>query len=120
MHTEVSAVQSVGRFETWGAAFVYVGMAGKASRAFGIPDEVCLFGKAWSLLDDPRGWPAAYSDLMARRLLTEPKFAAQVRSLHGQTLLCWCTAKAQARGVEVKCHARILAEYVEMLEHSRR
>ena len=120
MHTTVASVQHVGPRQTWPQDHVYVGMPGKASRAFGIPDAEGIFGKAWSLLEDPRGWAVAYSDVTAKRLVADEAWAAKVKDLHGKTLLCWCTAKEQQRGTEVQCHARILAEYVELLFHARR
>ena len=120
MHTNVSSVQDYGNRKTWPNDVVYVGMPCNASRAFGIPDEEGLFGKPWALKNDPRGWAAAYSDMMAARLLVDAEFAARVRQLHNFTLLCYCTAKSRREGVELACHARILAEYVELLYHAKR
>ena len=106
----------MGHRERWPADAVYVGMPCDASVAFGIPPaEAGVFGKPWRLKDDPRGWPAAYVEHLVRRLLREPSFEALVRALSGKLLLCWCTSKQAKRGVEVPCHARILAEFVDLL-----
>lgn len=118
MHTEVSSVQAYGQRATWPEHVVYVGMPGKASRAFGIPDHEAIFGKPWHLVDDPRGWPTAYCEYLANKLNTDALFAQRVTALHGKTLLCYCTRKAEQRKTEVRCHARILAEYVELLAHA--
>jgi len=117
-HTQVSSVQFFGNWTTWPDTVVYVGMIGPASNAKGIPTGLGQYGKPWAFRDDPRGWPAAYSDYVAGRLLNDAPWADRLKSFHGKTLLCWCTAKQQQRGTEVPCHARILAEYVEMLYHA--
>lgn len=119
--TQVGSVQDYGQRATWPAHVVYVGMPGPAARGWGITDDIAgPFGKPWALKNDPRGWAPAYAEYLAARLLADEQFAAQVRALHGKTLLCYCTAKARKRGTEVACHARILREYVEMLTHTRR
>lgn len=111
-HTSVSAVQFFGRFETWPKNVVYVGMPGNASRAFGIPDDMAIFGKPWETLKDPvRSWPEAYKDLLVLRL-RNPQYADVIKALHGRMLLCWCAAKNAEH-----CHAMILAEFIEMLHH---
>jgi hypothetical protein len=112
-HTQVSAVQLVGQFDHWPTNVTYVGMPGKASRAFGIPDGLGLFGKPWACLNSPLGWPTAYNQYLVGRLANEPWFEEQVRALHGRTLLCWCVAKPDAE----RCHAFILREFVELLYH---
>lgn len=119
MHTEVSSVQVFGQRDRWPEHVAYVGMPCKPSRAFGIPDAEGIFGKPWSMFHAP-DWEIVYSDYMAKRLLVDEAFALAVKSLHGKTLLCYCSRKAEQRGVEVACHARILAEYVELLFHAKR
>lgn len=112
----ISSVQTMGRFGSWSDNCVYVGMPGPAARSYGIPDaSVGPFGKPWHLKQDPRGWAPAYVEYLCTRLTRDAKFEASVRALHGRTLLCWCTAKAESRGHEVACHARILSEFIEML-----
>lgn len=118
MHTHVASVQDFGHYRTWGPGLAYVGMPGLASVAFGIPYNRCRFGKPWELKDDPRGWAAAYAEYLAKRLLVDERFYNAALKLHGKTLLCYCTRKAQNRGVEVACHARILAETVELMFHA--
>ena len=114
--TEVSSVQVYGHRSTWPEHVVYVGMPGKAASAFGISrEDAGPFGKPWHLLDDARGWAAAYVEYLCKRLNSDETFRAQVKALHGKTLLCWCSRKQEQRGTEVACHARILAEFVEML-----
>lgn len=115
--TNVSSVQYFGHYSTWPSNVRYVGMPGKASRAFGIPDKKAIFGKPWHLLDDPRGWATAYVEYLVKRLASDIEFEGRVRLLHGSMLLCYCTKKQADRGVEVQCHARILAEFVELLYH---
>lgn len=116
MATTVSSVQYFGQRSTWPDNVVYVGMPGPAARGFGISDdEAGPFGKPWEFRYDPRGWAAAYVEYLARRLLFDQRFAEQVKALDGKMLLCYCTRKAEQRGTEVACHARILREYVDML-----
>lgn len=117
LHTRVGSVQDYKRGQ-WPADAVYVGMPGKAARAWGIEDaQVGPFGKPWACLDDPRGWLVAYREYLWNRLHSDPEFVQQVYNLHGKLLLCWCTAKARRRGVEVVCHAHTLAKAVEWLVH---
>ena len=111
--TTVSAVQLHGRRALWPRQAVYVGMPGKAATAFGIPASEGLFGKPWDCLRAPEGWPTAYLRYLVHRLATDPWFEGQVKALHGRTLLCWCAAKDAPR-----CHAEILAEFVELLNHA--
>jgi len=113
LHTTVSAVQTVGHRETWSADHVYVGMPGNAARAFGILAAEGQFGKPWACMNDPRGWTVAYNEYLVGRLSDDRKFQQAVRALHGRTLLCWCAAKGAER-----CHAVLLAEYVELLFHA--
>lgn len=114
--TEVGSVQDYGARSSWPPEVIYVGMPGNAARAFGILDhQVGPFGKPWALKNDPRGWAVAYVEYLCARMLAQPEFEAQVKALHGSTLLCWCTKKARDRKTEVACHARILAEFVDML-----
>jgi hypothetical protein len=114
--TTLSSVQTVGRPERWTADMVYIGMPGKAARAFGIADaDVPGFGKPWACKDDPRGWLPAYREYLYRRLGTDPAFRAAVRALRGKTLLCWCTAKAARRGERVVCHGETLIAAIEWL-----
>ena len=110
--TSVSAVQFHGRFEDWDESMVYVGMPGNASRAFGIPDRVAVHGKPWHCLSHPLGWETGYLRYLVNRLATDPEYAWEVAQLHGHVLLCWCAAKNAPR-----CHAQILAEFVELLCH---
>jgi len=114
MHTKVSSVQFYGQFSTWPADAFYVGMPGKASRAFGIPDAAGMFGKPWECLNSPLGWQTAYLRYLVARL-SEPDglFEFNVRRLHGKTLLCWCAKKDAPF-----CHAMILAEFAELLHHA--
>ena len=111
--TTVSAVQFYGQFKDWPLGTTYVGMPGNASRAFGIPDEATGFGKPWECLRSPLGWQTAYLRHLVDRLASNPVFLESVRSLHGRTLLCWCAAKNAPF-----CHAHILAEFVELLNHA--
>lgn len=112
MHTKVSAVQFFGPRAAWPEDAVYVGMPGKPSRAFGIPDGEGLFGKPWACLDHPLGWETGYLRYLVDRLKNDEAFTNAVRSLHGKTLLCWCAKKDAPR-----CHAVILAEFAELLSH---
>ncbi len=112
MHTIVSAVQFFGRFETWPTNVVYVGMPGKPSRAFDIPDHRGLFGKPWACLNHPLGWETGYLRYVVDRMAKDHNFQMAVRNLHGKTLLCWCAKKDAPR-----CHAVILAEFAELLYH---
>ena len=111
-HTPVSAVQFYGRYDTRPENVVYVGMPGKPSRAFGIPDMAGMFGKPWSCLDNPKGWPTGYLNYLVARLASDNDFQQAVRGLHGKTLLCWCAKKDSPR-----CHAMILSEFAELLYH---
>lgn len=114
MHTLVSAVQLIGRFETWGEGLVYVGMPGRAARAYGIEDDaVGPFGKPWWCLKAPEGWLAAYRKYLWRLIQSDADFALAVRDLHGKTLVCWCRAKAEG----TQCHADTLAAAAEWLFH---
>lgn len=112
MHTVLSAVQFLGRPDRWDGA-VYIGMPGKAARAFGIDDRFGLFGKPWWTLNDSRGWEVAYREYLFRRIRTDGDFALAVRDLHGKTLLCWCRAK----GAAVACHGDTLIAASEWLFH---
>ena len=113
MHTTVSAVQHFGQFANWPERCVYVGMPGRPSRAFGIPDSIAIFGKPWACLDGPTpDWATNYLRYLVARLDSDPDFYVAVRSLHGKTLLCWCAAKDAPR-----CHAVILAEFAELIWH---
>ena len=113
-HTSISAVQILGRPETWPAEAVYVGMPGKAARAFGIPDQaVGPFGKPWACLNDPRGWAHAYREYLYLRLVRDAAFREAVKALHGKTLVCWCASRPSAQ----TCHAQFLAKAVEWLNH---
>ena len=108
--TTLSSVQQVGRPDRWTPDMVYIGMPGRAARAFGIPDiAVPGFGKPWACKDDPRGWQIAYREYLWNRLNTDPQFRTAVRALHGKTLLCWCTAKGNA------CHGEILIRAIDWL-----
>lgn len=115
MHTKVSAVQFVGQFDSWPADVTYVGMPGKPSRAFGIPDGIAVHGKPWACLDHPLGWPTGYLRHLVARMARDPEYVEAVRALHGQTLVCWCAKKDAPR-----CHAVILAEFAELLFHEER
>jgi hypothetical protein len=119
MHTEVSSVQFFGAQKFWPEHVVYVGMPGRAQTAFGITMGTYCFGKPWSFLEDPKGWERAYLDYLVDTLRGSTPFREAVRNLHGKTLLCWCASKQKQRGTEVKCHARILAEFVELLYHEQ-
>lgn len=112
MHTLVASVQDYGRFDTWPNNVVYVGMPGRASRAFDIPDAAGRFGKPWNCLDHPLGWPTGYLRQLIARLQNNDLFRMDVADLHGKTLLCWCSAKDAPR-----CHAMILSEFAELLYH---
>jgi hypothetical protein len=118
VHTKVSAVQFFGQFSRWPDGVVYVGMPGKPSRAFGIPDEVAVFGKPWECVNSPAifggapDWPTAFMRFAIERMTNYPKYEEAVRALHGKTLLCWCAKKGAPR-----CHAAILADLSEMLFH---
>lgn len=113
-HTRISAVQLLGRPERWPADAVYVGMPGKAARAWGIEDEdVPGFGKPWALMQDPRGWLPAYREYLFGRIKASPEFAAKVASLHGKTLVCWCASRPSVEA----CHAQTLARAAEWLAH---
>jgi len=91
---------------------VYIGMPGRAARAWGIADEtVPGFGKPWECLRDPRGWATAYREYLWNRLQTDPAFREAVKALQGKTLLCWCKAK----GADVRCHGEILISAVAWL-----
>lgn len=114
MHTQVSAVQFYGRYETWPENVVYVGMPGRPSRAFGIPDIAAIFGKPWGCLNHPDGWPTGFMRYLVGRMRIDFVFENAVRNLHGKTLLCWCAKKDAPR-----CHAVILAEFAEMLYHQQ-
>lgn len=114
MHTTVSAVQFFGQRSNWPENAIYVGMPGNPSRAFGIPDTEGQFGKPWACLNHPAGWPTGYLHYLVDRLASDPMFQAQVRALHGRTLLCWCAKKDAPR-----CHAMILAEFAELLYHEQ-
>ena len=111
--TTVSSVQHFGRRALWPRQAVYVGMPGSAATAFGIPRNEGLFGKPWDCLRHPLGWQTGYLRYLVDRLSKDPWFEGQVKALHGRTLLCWCSAK----GAE-HCHAQILAEFVELLNHA--
>lgn len=111
--TTVTAVQLVGRYDSWPSDVIYVGMPGRASRGFGIPDSVAHFGKPWACLESPLGWQTAYLRYLVSRLNSEPMFELAVKHLHGMRLACWCVAKPSA----THCHAFILREFVEMLAH---
>ena len=113
MHTTVSAVQFVGQYANWPENVVYVGMPGKPSRAFGIPDSRGFFGKPWACLNSPLGWETAYLRYLVDRMAASHSFQEAVRDLHGKTLLCWCAKKDAPR-----CHAMILAEFAELLFHA--
>jgi len=115
VHTTVSAVQFFGQRSTWPEHAVYVGMPGRPSAAFGIPDSEGLFGKPWKALDHPLGWPTGYLRYLVNRLANDRDFNQAVRNLHGKTLLCWCAKKDAPR-----CHAMILAEFAEMLYHAEK
>lgn len=108
--TFVSAVQFFGPRAEWPSFVTYVGMAGKPSRAFGIPDFEGRFGKPWDCLNHPLGWETGYLRYLVNRLMADAAFEADVRALHGKTLLCWCAKKDAPR-----CHAAILAEFAELL-----
>lgn len=115
--TMLSSVQYAGRPEQWSADMVYIGMPGKAARAFGIEDaSVPGFGKPWSCLSDPRGWMTAYREYLWRRLNSDAEFRSAVRKLDGKTLLCWCTAKAKRQGKPVVCHGQVLIKAIEWLK----
>ena len=113
MHTIVDSVQHFGQFNSWPDHVIYVGMPGHASRAFGIPDFAGVFGKPWTCLNHPLGWETGYLRYLVGRLANDTNFREAVTALHGKTLLCWCAAKDAPR-----CHAAILAEFVELLFHS--
>lgn len=111
--TTVGSVQ-----DGFGPNAVYAGMPCRASRAFGIPDAVCIFGKPWEYAHKPN-WAALYVEYLCKRLTVDAAFAGRVSELHGKRLLCWCTKKARDRDTEVPCHARILTEIVELMFHER-
>lgn len=48
---------------------------------------------------------AEFKEYAVRRIATDAKFAARVRSLRGQTLICWCAPLA--------CHGDILRELAD-------
>jgi hypothetical protein len=114
----VSAVQFFGRRDQWPREATYVGMPGKPSRAFGIPDEEGSFGKPWACVNSPAvyggapDWPTAFLRYFVARMAEFPEFEAAVRELHGRKLLCWCAKKDAPQ-----CHAVIIAEFAEMLYH---
>lgn len=118
-HTRVHAVQllnAAARADMLGPAehFVYVGMPGRAARAFGITDAIVgPFGKPWACLEDPRGWLIAYREYLYARIRDDADFALAVRDLHGKALICWCRAK----GADTTCHADTLAAAAEWLFH---
>lgn len=113
-HTVLSAVQAVKPVSHWDASMVYIGMPGKATAAFHIPDEMIgPFGKPWECLKDPRGWETAYRVYLYDRIATDADFALAVRDLHGKTLLCWCASKPSATA----CHGQTLARAAEWLFH---
>jgi hypothetical protein len=111
-HTPVSAVQFYGKYDAWPDDVAYIGMPGNPSRAFWIPDSAGLFGKPWSCLNHPKGWPTGYLQYLIARLASDSSFQQAVRDLHGKTLLCWCAKKDSPR-----CHGMILSEFVELLYH---
>lgn len=115
--TKVSAVQFYGQRDTWPAHVVYVGMPGKPSRAFGIPDSEGRFGKPWACVNSPNLWGAAdwqtaYLRYLVQIMEAHPNVMKAVRDLHGKTLACWCAKKDATH-----CHAVILAEFAELLYH---
>ena len=114
MHTGVTAVQFHGAWNTWPSDVVYVGMPGKPSQAFGIPNPA-IFGKPWACLKHPLGWQVGYLRYLVQRLANDAEFEEEVLALHGRRLACWCLAKDASH-----CHAFILAEFVELLFHSRK
>lgn len=106
----LTAVQLLKR--PWPADAVYIGMPGKAARAFGIEDaDVPGFGKPWSCLSDPRGWQTAYREYLWNRLNSDPEFRTNVKNLRGKILVCWCKAK----GKDTPCHGEILIAAIEWL-----
>ena len=108
----VSSVQRFGHVATWPQECVYVGMPGRAARAFGITDEAAgPFGKPWACLQAPDGWAAAYHRYLINRIQQDPEFALAVKALQGKTLLCWCDSKPHGPA----CHARILSQIVAIL-----
>lgn len=112
MATTLTAVQLVGRPDRWTADMVYIGMPGRAARAFGITDDaVPGFGKPWACLRDPRGWQEAYRAYLWDRLNADPEFRASVKALAGKTLVCWCKAK----GPDTRCHGEILIRAIDWL-----
>lgn len=121
LHTLVSSVQTAGRPDHWTTNMIYIGMPGKAARAFGITDEAAgPFGKPWALKEDPRGWLIAYREYLWNRLKADTAFREAVRGLHGKTLLCWCTAKRTQRNAWVECHGDTLAKATEWLNHEEK
>lgn len=120
---QLSSVQFFGRPEHWPENAVYIGMPGKAARAFGIEDSaVPGFGKPWYCLKDERGWEIAYREYLHRRLLDDDAFRADVLRLNGKILLCWCLAKATRQPgfhlADFKCHGLILAKAVHWLNRA--
>lgn len=114
MKTRLGSVQTMGPRGTWPVDAVYIGMPCKASAAFGIIGDPG-FGKPWACKQDARGWQVAYRSYLYGRLLVDEEFAGRVRALKSKLLLCWCTAKAEKRGVPVACHGEILREAVILL-----
>lgn len=113
-HTSITSVQLLGRPENWPAEAVYVGMPGRAARAYGIADEtVGPFGKPWACLRDERGWETAYREYLHLRLRRDAAFREGVLRLHGKLLVCWCASKPSATA----CHAQTLARAAEWLAH---
>lgn len=90
---------------------VYIGMPGKAARAFGL--TAWGFGKPWSCLDDPRGWQVAYREYLWREIQSSPAFAERVKALHKKTLVCWC--KGKHGNDDQPCHGDTLARAIEWL-----
>lgn len=124
MTTILSSVQTAGRVETWKPDMVYIGMPGKAARAFGIADSmVGPYGKPWELLDDERGWAIAYREYLWSRLNSDPEFRTAVRNLDGMTLLCWCSTKVAGtrrkdgsiRTEDAVCHGQTLQRAIAWL-----